>query len=103
MAMMMLMKMKIKMRCCISLCDAFAFNKFHLISTKRFLSSSTGPAVKPLILLDVDRVLNNFDGNFTWGKPVYKGRLILEYIVTWVPAVVEKFNSWSDNGLVEVR
>ena len=70
----------------------------YCVSAKRLISTT-----KPLILLDVDGVLNNYTTLSTWDKSVYKREIIRGFQIKWVPAVVEKFNSWSDNGLTEVR
>lgn len=55
---------------------------------------------KPLLILDANGVINGIGGN-PWSD---KKTIVVDgNTVTYSPTVVDKLNSWSDNGLAEIR
>lgn len=67
-------------------------------------SSSLYP--KPIILLDVDGVIN-FVGKSQWPNNkcarVFNKLHSREFAINWSPAVVDKLNHWSESGMAEIR
>lgn len=63
----------------------------------------------PLLLLDVDGVLNALadDGEHVVAWPDWRrGRAEADgtaWPILWAPAVVERLRSWHDSGLVEIQ
>lgn len=67
--------------------------------------ATTLPFAKPIVLLDVDGVLNFFMGRSVWetSKMAWIRDRSRGIGVQWSPTVVDKLNDWFDSGLAEIR